>query len=86
MNAGEFVADPTTESLKTSTSVALNFKDKEAAILGTGYEEIQLIRKGQSVDGDIAERKYWKYKKNLLNNWDKLLIPMDSAVNRKLSI
>lgn len=37
MNAGEFVADPTTEGVTGETSVAVNFKDKELSILGTSY-------------------------------------------------
>lgn len=37
MNAGEFPADPTTEQVTSETSVAVNFRDKEVAILGTGY-------------------------------------------------
>lgn len=35
MNAGEFGSDPSTESVTSDTSVAVNFKDKEATILGT---------------------------------------------------
>ena len=37
MNAGEFPADPKTESVTSETSVAVNFKEKELAILGTQY-------------------------------------------------
>lgn len=37
LNAGEFVADPTTEGVTGETSVCVNFKDKELAILGTSY-------------------------------------------------
>jgi phosphoenolpyruvate carboxykinase (ATP) len=37
MNAGEFPADPTTENVTNATSVAVNFKEKELAILGSGY-------------------------------------------------
>jgi phosphoenolpyruvate carboxykinase (ATP) len=37
LNAGEFVADPTTEQVTNETSVAVNFKDKELTILGTSY-------------------------------------------------
>lgn len=37
LNAGEFVADPSTEQVTTETSVAVNFKDKELTILGTSY-------------------------------------------------
>ena len=37
MNAGEFSADPKTESVTSETSVAVNFKDKELTILGTQY-------------------------------------------------
>jgi phosphoenolpyruvate carboxykinase (ATP) len=37
MNAGEFGADPTTENVTNPTSVAVNFKDQELAILGSGY-------------------------------------------------
>jgi phosphoenolpyruvate carboxykinase (ATP) len=37
LNAGEFVADPTVEGLTGETSVAVNFKDKELAILGSSY-------------------------------------------------
>jgi phosphoenolpyruvate carboxykinase (ATP) len=36
-NAGEFDADPTTESVTSKTSVAVNFKDREMTILGTQY-------------------------------------------------
>lgn len=36
-NAGEFVADKTTEAVKDQTSVCVNFRDKELTILGTGY-------------------------------------------------
>ena len=36
-NAGEFNADPSTESLTNETSVNVNFKDKELTILGTQY-------------------------------------------------
>ena len=35
LNAGEFPADTHTESVTSDTSVAINFKEKEAAILGT---------------------------------------------------
>lgn len=35
LNAGEFPADPSTEGVKSPTSVCVNFKDKELAILGT---------------------------------------------------
>jgi len=37
MNAGEFVADPGTEEVNNFTSVCVNFKEKELAILGTSY-------------------------------------------------
>lgn len=37
LNAGEFVADPNTAGVTGETSVAVNFKDKELAILGTSY-------------------------------------------------
>lgn len=37
MNAGEFVADTNTEGVTGETSVCVNFKDKELAILGTSY-------------------------------------------------
>ena len=37
LNAGEFVADPTTEGVTGETSVNVNFKDKELTILGTSY-------------------------------------------------
>lgn len=37
MNAGEFVADPKTEEVTNQTSVCVNFKEKELAILGTSY-------------------------------------------------
>lgn len=37
MNSGEFVSDPSTESVTSDTSVNLNFKEKEAVILGTQY-------------------------------------------------
>jgi len=37
MNSGEFPADPKTESVTSETSVAVNFKEKELAILGTQY-------------------------------------------------
>jgi phosphoenolpyruvate carboxykinase (ATP) len=37
LNAGEFLADPTTEQVKTQTSICVNFKEKELAILGTSY-------------------------------------------------
>jgi phosphoenolpyruvate carboxykinase (ATP) len=35
MNAGEFNADPGVPGVTGETSVAVNFKDKELAILGT---------------------------------------------------
>lgn len=35
MNAGEFGADPSTESVTSETSVNVNFTTKEATILGT---------------------------------------------------
>jgi hypothetical protein len=35
MNAGEFGADPLTEGVTNPTSVCVNFKEKELAILGT---------------------------------------------------
>lgn len=37
MNAGEFVADVNTEDVTDKTSVCVNFKDKEVAILGSSY-------------------------------------------------
>lgn len=37
LNAGEFPADPSTESCTSETSVCVNFKDKELTILGSGY-------------------------------------------------
>ena len=37
LNAGEFSADPSTEGVKSDTSVAVNFKEKELVILGTQY-------------------------------------------------
>jgi phosphoenolpyruvate carboxykinase (ATP) len=37
LNAGEFVADPTTEGVTQQTSVCVNFGDKEVSILGTSY-------------------------------------------------
>lgn len=37
MNGGEFSADPSTEAVTSETSVAVNFKEKELAILGTQY-------------------------------------------------
>jgi phosphoenolpyruvate carboxykinase (ATP) len=37
LNAGEFPADPTTEDVTGETSVCVNFKDKELAILGSQY-------------------------------------------------
>jgi len=37
LNAGEFVADPATDGVTGETSVAVNFKEKELAILGTSY-------------------------------------------------
>jgi phosphoenolpyruvate carboxykinase (ATP) len=37
LNAGEFVADPTTEGINTETSICVNFKEKELTILGTSY-------------------------------------------------
>lgn len=37
LNAGEFPADPKTESVTGETSVAVNFKEKELAILGSQY-------------------------------------------------
>ena len=37
MNACEFSADPNTESVTNETSVAVNFKDQEVAILGSQY-------------------------------------------------
>jgi phosphoenolpyruvate carboxykinase (ATP) len=37
LNGGEFVADTTTEQVTGETSVAVNFKKKELAILGTSY-------------------------------------------------
>jgi len=35
MNSGEFGADPSTENVTSETSVCVNYKDKEAVILGT---------------------------------------------------
>lgn len=37
LNAGEFCADPSTEQVTSETSVNVNFKSKEAVILGTQY-------------------------------------------------
>lgn len=37
MNGGEFVADTSTENVTGETSVCVNFKKKELAILGTSY-------------------------------------------------
>lgn len=37
MNAGEFPADPTIEGVTNQTSIAVDFKNKELAILGTQY-------------------------------------------------
>lgn len=37
MNAGEFWADKSTEQVTDQTSVNVNFKEREACILGTGY-------------------------------------------------
>jgi phosphoenolpyruvate carboxykinase (ATP) len=37
MNSGEFGADPLTEQVTSETSVNVNFKDKEAVILGSQY-------------------------------------------------
>jgi phosphoenolpyruvate carboxykinase (ATP) len=37
MNGGEFVADTSTENVTGETSVCVNFKKKELAILGTQY-------------------------------------------------
>jgi len=37
LNGGEFVADPNTENVTGETSVCVNFKDKELAILGSSY-------------------------------------------------
>lgn len=37
LNAGEFGADPNTESVTSDTSVAVNLKEKELCILGTQY-------------------------------------------------
>ena len=37
INAGEFVADPLTESVKCGTSVNVNLKDEELVILGSSY-------------------------------------------------
>lgn len=37
MNAGEFVADVSTEQVTNQTSVNVNFKQREATILGTSY-------------------------------------------------
>ena len=37
MNAGEFPSDPSTEGVTCETSVNVNFKDREVAILGTNY-------------------------------------------------
>lgn len=37
MNAGEFKADPSTEDVESETSVSVNFKERELAILGTQY-------------------------------------------------
>lgn len=37
LNAGEFPSDPKTEDVTSSTSVAVNFRDKELTILGTQY-------------------------------------------------
>ncbi len=37
LNGGEFWADKSTEQVTNETSVVVNFKDKEAAILGTSY-------------------------------------------------
>jgi ATP-dependent phosphoenolpyruvate carboxykinase len=35
MNSGEFPADPSTEGVTSNTSVCVNFKEKEAAVLGS---------------------------------------------------
>jgi phosphoenolpyruvate carboxykinase (ATP) len=37
LNAGEFPADPSTEGVTGDTSVCVNFRDKEIAILGSSY-------------------------------------------------
>jgi phosphoenolpyruvate carboxykinase (ATP) len=37
MNAGEFVADPLTDSVTNGTSVNVNFKERELIVLGSGY-------------------------------------------------
>ena len=35
LNAGEFIADPKTEDVKSTTSINVNFKEKEMVILGS---------------------------------------------------
>jgi phosphoenolpyruvate carboxykinase (ATP) len=37
LNSGEFVADPLTPGVTNDTSVCVNFKEKELAILGSSY-------------------------------------------------
>jgi phosphoenolpyruvate carboxykinase (ATP) len=35
LNAGEFIADPKTEDINSTTSINVNFKEKEMVILGS---------------------------------------------------
>jgi phosphoenolpyruvate carboxykinase (ATP) len=37
INGGESYADPSTEDVKTPTSINVNFKDQELVILGSQY-------------------------------------------------
>ena len=37
MNSGEFIADPKTEDINSTTSINVNFKEKEMVILGSQY-------------------------------------------------
>jgi phosphoenolpyruvate carboxykinase (ATP) len=35
LNSGEFIADPKTEDINSTTSINVNFKEKEMVILGS---------------------------------------------------
>ena len=60
MNAGAFPADPHTEGVNTKTSVAVNFKDKELAILGTHYA-------GEMKKGVFGVMHYYMPEKGVLS-------------------
>ncbi len=37
LNSGEFITDPKTEDINSTTSINVNFKEKEMVILGSQY-------------------------------------------------